>query len=395
MKRNQLLLLLFFSLLWTVGGFAQEIRFEEGKSWKQIVRKAEKAGQLIFVDCYTSWCGPCKVLSATVFTQDTVGGFFNYHFVNAKLDLEKEADGQMLRKKYRVESFPTLLFIDPATLEEVHRIVGLATVNSLLQEAALAIDSRNNTAGLAKRYVAGERSTGLLLSYQRALEKAMLPLNRKIAGEYLDSLRLEQLATAENWNRIVSYVDDVLARPLQLVLANRSRFYTVAGREAVDYKLQYALESAVQELVDHSTEYDLKRWEALVDYLKIVDHTGAPGALACLYSLACERERDFPGLLENMRVAMKYNVFRESAAQEYFNRFLPVFEKCGDSRVVKEVIGMMNEKCSLTDSWYEKADLMKIKALLETQLGDTAAAARSKADEQQYRQRGDEAGEWM
>lgn len=395
MKRNQLLLLLFFSLLWTVGGFAQGIRFEEGKSWKQIVRKAEKDGQLIFIDCYTSWCGPCKVLSARVFTQDTVGGFFNSHFVNAKFDLEKEADGQMLRKKYRVESFPTLLFIDPATQEMVHRIVGLVTVNSLLQEAALAIDPCNNTAGLAKRYAAGERSTGLLLSYQRALEKAMLPLNRKIAGEYLDSLRLEQLATAENWNRIVSYVDDVLARPLQLVLANRSRFYIVAGREAVDYKLQYALESAVQELVDHPAEYDSNRWQALVDYLKIVDHTGAPGALACLYSLACEREKDFPGLLENMRVAMKYNVFRESAAQEYFNRFLPVFEKCGDSRVVKEVIGMMNEKCSLTDSWYEKADLMKIKALLETQLGDTAAAARSKADEQQYRQRGDEAGEWM
>lgn len=394
MKRNQLLLLFFFSL-WTVGSFAQEIRFEEGKTWKQIVRKAGKAGQLIFVDCYTSWCGPCRVLSATVFTQDTVGGFFNYHFVNAKLDLEKEADGQMLRKKYRVESFPTLLFIDPDTQEEVHRIVGLVTANSLLHEAAVAIDPHNNTAGLAKRYAVGERSPDFLLSYLRALEKAMLPLNRKIGGEYLNSLQLEQLATAEKWNRIVSYVDDVLARPLQLVLANRSRFYTIAGREAVDYKLQYVLESAVQELVDHPAEYDLNRWQALVDYLKVADHTESPGALARLYSLACERQGDFPGLHEHMKVAMKYNVFRESAAQEYFNRFLPVFVKCGDSRVVKEVIGMINEKCTLAVSWYEKADFMKLKALLQTHLGDTAAAEQSKVDEQKYRQRGDEAGEWM
>lgn len=394
MWRNQLLLLLFF-ILWTIGGFAQGIRFEERNPWKHIVRKAGKAGQLIFVDCYTSWCGPCKVLSATVFTQDTVGEFFNSHFINAKFDVEKETDGQMLRKKYQVESFPTLLFIDPATQKEVHRIVGLVTAANLLQEAAIAIDPLYNLAGLAKRYEAGEQSPGLLLCYQQALEKAMLPLNRKIAREYLDSLSLDQLATEGNWNLIMNYVDDPLSKPLRLVMAHRERFYAIAGKGAVDYKLQYTLNNAVKQLLIQSDDFNDQLYVGLTNYLKLVDDANAPVQLAYLYAYECERTGNFLELLKNMREVVKYNLFRKSSGREYFNRFLPVFQQCKDKLVIKEVIGLIVEKCFTASSWYEKADLMKQKAVLQNLLGETAGAAQSMAEEQKYRQQGDEAGEWM
>lgn len=35
----------------------------------------KKEKKLIFVDCYTSWCGPCKMLAKNVFTQDKVADF--------------------------------------------------------------------------------------------------------------------------------------------------------------------------------------------------------------------------------------------------------------------------------------------------------------------------------
>lgn len=58
--------------------------------WKKILNKASKDEKLIFIDCYTTWCGPCKLMAKNVFTDSEVGHFFNEHFINVKLDMEKE-----------------------------------------------------------------------------------------------------------------------------------------------------------------------------------------------------------------------------------------------------------------------------------------------------------------
>ena len=49
----------------------RSVEFEHAK-WKKVVKKAKKENKLIFVDCYTSWCGPCKMMAKDVFTQDHV-----------------------------------------------------------------------------------------------------------------------------------------------------------------------------------------------------------------------------------------------------------------------------------------------------------------------------------
>ena len=67
---------------WFVGVDAQNrsIVFREG-NWEKILKQAKKEKKLIFVDCYTSWCGPCKMLAKNVFTQDKVADFYNTEFV--------------------------------------------------------------------------------------------------------------------------------------------------------------------------------------------------------------------------------------------------------------------------------------------------------------------------
>lgn len=51
-------------------------------AWETIKTMAQKEHKGIFVDCYTTWCGPCKMLSRYVFTNDTVGAFFNTNYIN-------------------------------------------------------------------------------------------------------------------------------------------------------------------------------------------------------------------------------------------------------------------------------------------------------------------------
>ena len=124
MKKVFLLVMLVAGILFGAEAQNRSINFEQTKVWKQIVKKAKKEKKLIFVDCYTSWCGPCKMLANNVFTKDEVADYFNQTFVNAKYDMEKDEDGIILKTQFGVKAFPTLVFVDPATQQVLHRMVG-------------------------------------------------------------------------------------------------------------------------------------------------------------------------------------------------------------------------------------------------------------------------------
>ncbi len=83
-----------------------KVSFEKAKI------EASKSGKLIFIDAYTDWCGPCKRMAATTFKDSEVGEFFNKNFVNMKVEMEKDADGSEIAKRYRVRAYPTLLIVD-------------------------------------------------------------------------------------------------------------------------------------------------------------------------------------------------------------------------------------------------------------------------------------------
>ena len=73
---------------------------------------AKKSGKYIFIDCYTSWCGPCKVMAATSFMDEEVAKLYNGKFVNLKVDMEKDPDGADVAMRYQIRAYPTLLIID-------------------------------------------------------------------------------------------------------------------------------------------------------------------------------------------------------------------------------------------------------------------------------------------
>lgn len=94
----------------TMSLLAQGIQFREG-SWKEILAIAKKENKLVFVDNYTSWCGPCKKMVSEIFPLKEVGDFYNANFICYKLDCEK-GDGVEVAKTYQIMSFPTYLYVD-------------------------------------------------------------------------------------------------------------------------------------------------------------------------------------------------------------------------------------------------------------------------------------------
>ncbi len=106
--------------LLTVTSYAQ-INFEKG-SFSEALKKASAEGKMIFMDCYTDWCMPCKVLDHFVFKSVEGGEYFNAKFINFKIDMEK-GEGIELQKRFKVTSFPTLLLINPDGTEH-NRLTG-------------------------------------------------------------------------------------------------------------------------------------------------------------------------------------------------------------------------------------------------------------------------------
>ena len=193
-------MLLLVAVTWSVNAQNRSINFEQTKEWKRIVKKAKKEKKLVFIDCYTSWCGPCKMLASKIFTQDAVADFFNENFVNTKYDMEKDVDGVMLKDKFGVKAFPTLVFVDPETQEIAHCIVGARKAEELIAEGEKAKDRENNLRGMMKRYAAGERSAEFLIAYMSTLAAAYQKDEvDKVAVEYLNTLSLEELMTKEGW----------------------------------------------------------------------------------------------------------------------------------------------------------------------------------------------------
>lgn len=102
-----------------------------------VLAEAKEKNQLVFVDCYAVWCGPCKYMDENVFNQRVVVDKFTKNFVNLKVDVES-FDGVNVSINYKVNSFPTYLFLDSEG-EVVHRLEGLFTTQGLINEADFAL----------------------------------------------------------------------------------------------------------------------------------------------------------------------------------------------------------------------------------------------------------------
>ena len=105
-----------------------------GMSLEEAKKEAKSTGKIIFIDAYTDWCGPCKKMAATTFTDEKVGEVFNSKFINIKIEMEKSEDGPAVARAYGVRAYPTLLFIDGSGMLK-KQVVGLQTPEQLIAVA--------------------------------------------------------------------------------------------------------------------------------------------------------------------------------------------------------------------------------------------------------------------
>lgn len=102
-------------------------------NFQSVLDSASSNNLPVFIDFYTAWCGPCKVMDRDVFTNAKVATYLNEGFINLKIDAEK-GGGKLLAKKFVIKAYPTLVFINKKGAE-TDRHEGLMTASELLKAA--------------------------------------------------------------------------------------------------------------------------------------------------------------------------------------------------------------------------------------------------------------------
>ena len=164
------ILTLVMCMLTAAVSMAQGVVFEpEGTTLEQASAKAKAENKLIFLDCFTQWCGPCKKMSREVFPQEKVGAAMNPKFVSLKIDMES-AYGAPLAKKLQITAYPTFIIFN-ADAQEISRFLGFHAVDAFLE----VIEEKSRDTGssaLEARWKAGDRDPQFLQQYLQTLTAA-------------------------------------------------------------------------------------------------------------------------------------------------------------------------------------------------------------------------------
>jgi thioredoxin-related protein len=245
--------------------YAQGIQFEKS-SWETILQKASDEGKIIFVDAYAVWCGPCKMMDKNVFSDANVGDYYNKHFINAKIDMEK-GEGVDLAQKYEVRAYPTFLFVDGKG-ELVHRAVGYHASDQFLNLGSVARDDDKNMGSMERRYRDGDRTPDFLYDYAMTKADAYDPDYMDVVNEYMATQG--DWATDKNREFIFRFAEEIDTPFFNYILKNRAAFEKQFGADEVVSRVM----GSVSELL-YQEEYEGEGIEQASKIFKQFDSANA------------------------------------------------------------------------------------------------------------------------
>ena len=108
---------------------------------EEVQVKSKQEPRKIFVDVYTDWCGWCKKMDKSTFSDQEVINYVNENYYAVKLDAESqkkinfkgiETTEEGLARAFRVSGYPTLVLINE-DLSQPSPVPGYKTSNQFLK----------------------------------------------------------------------------------------------------------------------------------------------------------------------------------------------------------------------------------------------------------------------
>lgn len=319
MRSKKVFLLFILTLLMVeVPLRAQGITFFHG-TWDETLAKAKAENKLVFVDFYTQWCGPCFNMAQTVFVLPEVGAFYNANFISAKIDAEN-GEGVELAKKYGVRSYPTYVFVDPATGEAVHRSSSRQEKEQFIATAKAALTPTQRSFYLVEEYNKGNREPQLLIDYIRYHHSIY---QRKAVADAFDALIAggAKLTDKNVWDLFVEVISGMDNKYVQQVSKDYALFCQTFGKEAVDAKLAKETTYGDLALLDSMCDFEGKAFNRkLIEVTQLVYSKQYDKAAVQLDALIADPAVDQQALIQRMKFLVRVPRGYKSVPATWFNK---------------------------------------------------------------------------
>ena len=287
------LTILFVSVLML---HAQGVDFEpEGTTLAQAAAKAKKEGKLVFVDCFTQWCGPCKKMAKEVFPQEVVGKFMNPRFVNITIDMGTE-QGAPLAKELQVSAYPTFIIFN-ADAKEIGRFVGGCSADDFIKRVTEK-SKDNGSAELEARWNSGERDEAFLLEYLASLNAAYKNDQANLVAEALLNGKEETFANDDALVKIfMRNINNPFAKPFTYTVAHPGALKAKLGDLPVEMKIKNVLTNATRQFINQDggkVTVDEEKFAAYVQLLRDLGVADAEHYRLSVLITAAEKGKDYP-----------------------------------------------------------------------------------------------------
>ncbi|PTT75785.1 MULTISPECIES: thioredoxin family protein [unclassified Chryseobacterium] len=257
--------LLLFS---AITAFAQEaIKFEE-LPFKDLIAKAKKEKKIVFLDAYASWCGPCKMMERNVFTQKSVGDYFNANFVNARFDMEK-GEGRDIAVKYGVRSYPTYLFLN-GDGELVSQNFGYME-ESMFLTMAQDVNSPNNKKGsLKERFAKGEKDPDFLINIMKLNSSSDFNFAKQASERYFENKKATEEFSKDDVGLLLFFLKSTEDKNYKVFTDRKAEIIKFLPEETYkEFDNQIKLGKIVEQSIDQQNkkindDYFMKNAEPLV-----------------------------------------------------------------------------------------------------------------------------------
>lgn len=221
------------------------IEFFHG-SFSEALELAKSQDKIVFMDAYTTWCGPCRRMSANTFPDPTVGEYYNANFINLKVDMEKD-EGPKLAKTYSVGSYPTLLYLD-GDGKVVHRTAGMRGPEDFIELGKEVMKKLDKSADLEKLYNEGKRDGASVLAYIKALNASGKPY-LKVANEYLATQK--DLSTPINLDIIFESAREADSKVFDYFVQYKDIYLKKRNPTMIDAKIYQACMKTFQKSLEY------------------------------------------------------------------------------------------------------------------------------------------------
>ncbi len=213
-----------------------------------------------FVDCFASWCGPCKWMDKEIYPNDSIGNAVNPNFIAIKVQFDTTKndndnvknwyqDANYIRQQYDIASYPTFLFMSPDG-ELIHKDVGAKTVQSFVELVNDALNPNKQYYTLLKKY---EQKKLTYPEMGNLAKKAVALGDKKMAKQlandyinnYLAKLKKDELLTQDNVQFLVRFTGGTKDKSFWLLYNNQDKIKQVFAKNP------YYVSSMIEYFIAH------------------------------------------------------------------------------------------------------------------------------------------------